>query len=88
MVTGHDTVMRGPRQTSSLPFTRSLRQDEGIAFEDLVIETNPMANAKPAPAAPPAMPDKPTVIRDAHLRFDQPFFYGQFDDLMRLVPHA
>jgi len=39
-----------------------------IAFEDLVVETKSGDGAKPAPAAPPAMPDKPTVIRDGKAR--------------------
>lgn len=39
-----------------------------IAFEDLVSETKAANDAKPVPAAPPVMPDKPTVIRDGKAR--------------------
>lgn len=39
-----------------------------IAFEDLIVETTIAADAKPTPATPPQMPDKPTVVRDAKAR--------------------
>ena len=39
-----------------------------IAFEDLVVETKLENGAKSAPAPPPAMPDKPTVVRDGKAR--------------------
>lgn len=39
-----------------------------IAFEDLVVETKIEADAKPVPAAPPQMPDHPTVVREAKAR--------------------
>ena len=39
-----------------------------IAFEDFVVETKIENSAKPAPAAPPAMPEKPTVVRDGKAR--------------------
>ena len=39
-----------------------------IAFEDLVVEMKIESGVKPVPAAPPAMPEKPTVIRDGKAR--------------------
>ncbi len=39
-----------------------------IAFEDLVVETKIAAGAKPEPGPLPAMPEKPTVIRDSKAR--------------------
>lgn len=40
-----------------------------IAFEDLVVETKTEPGAAPAPAAPPTVPEKPTVVRDGKARF-------------------
>lgn len=39
-----------------------------IAFEDLVVESKIEGNAKPTPAAPPPMPEKPTVVREGKAR--------------------
>ena len=54
-----------------------------IAFEDLVVETKIENGAKPVPAAPPAMPDKPTVVRDgkARLLIDNKPFEVRLDRL-------
>ena len=39
-----------------------------IAFEDLVVETKLEKGIAPAPAAPPTLPEKPTVVRDGKAR--------------------
>jgi hypothetical protein len=39
-----------------------------IAFEDFVEETKIDGASKAAPVAPPAMPDRPTVVRDGKAR--------------------
>ena len=39
-----------------------------IAFEDVTVEVKIAANQQPQPAAPPQMPDKPTVVKDGKAR--------------------
>jgi hypothetical protein len=39
-----------------------------IAFEDMTVEVKLAPGQQPQPAAPPAIPDKPTVVRDGKAR--------------------
>ena len=39
-----------------------------IAFEDVTVEVKIAPGQQPQPAAPPQMPDKPTVVRDGQAR--------------------